>query len=196
MIVSIHQLKEKYYDYKDINGKIFRDVKNGNLIPLIKGLYETDASVPGMKLAQFIYGPSYLSFESALAYYGLIPETVYRTYTCSSYNKRKIKKYSNKFGLYVYRDVPKEVFPFCVNIINDDNYTFLIASPEKALCDKIYSISPLDNIDDIKKLIFEDLRIDESDFYSLNMKDIAELAPLYKSKNLNLLLKLVKEEIK
>ena len=49
-------------------------------------------------------------------------------------------------------------------------------------------------IKDLERLLFEDLRIDEDKFNELNKQDILELAPLYRSTNLNLLIKLLKGE--
>ena len=89
MIITAQQLKEQYSKYVDINGKIARDVKKEKLFPLVKGIYETNPNTNGSRLAQFIYGPSYLSFDYALAEYGLIPEAVY-VFTCATFNKKKI----------------------------------------------------------------------------------------------------------
>ena len=72
--------------------KLNRKVKSGELIPIVKGLYEDDSSVPGYLLAGSIYGPSYLSFEFALSFYGMIPEAVY-TFTSATYDKKKKKMY-------------------------------------------------------------------------------------------------------
>lgn len=67
-----------------------------------------------------------------------------------------------------------------------------MASKEKALCDKLYTLSPIKTIKDLKILLFEDLRIDEDMFYRLNKEDILKLALLYHSTNLNLLAKIIK----
>lgn len=88
MIITIEQLKEKYRNYGDCYGKVSREVKSGTLFPLTKGLYETNRKTSGKYLSSYIYGPSYLSFEYALSYYGLIPEAVY-TYTSASFNKKR-----------------------------------------------------------------------------------------------------------
>lgn len=194
MIITTQQLKELYSDYVDPNGKILRDVKNGKLFPVVKGIYETNPNAFAPYLAQFIYGPSYISFDYVLHYQGLIPEAVYNTITCATFNKRKIKTYTNIFGTFIYRDVPSAVFSLGVIAINDENYCYQVATPEKALCDKLYTISPVKNIKDMKVLLFEDLRIDEDKFNQLNKQDILELAPLYHSTNLNLLSKIIKGE--
>ncbi len=193
MVVTTQQLKEKYINYSNPITKINRDIKQGKLFQLVKGLYETNPDVDGLKLAQFIYGPSYLSFDYALAKYGLIPEAVH-TFTCATFKKRRIKTYKNKFGTYYYRDVPSNVFSYGVIIKIDGDYVYQIATPEKALCDKLYTITPVKNIKELKILLFEDLRIDEYEFHKLNKHDILKIIPLYNSTNLNLLSKLIKGE--
>lgn len=192
MIVTTQQLKEHYKNYADPNGKILRDVKNGKLFPLVKGMYETNPNIHGSRLAQFIYGPSYLSFDYVLYSQGLIPEAVYNTFTCATYNKNKIKTYTNKFGTFIYRDIPKDVFSLGVFAFKEDGYSYQVASAEKALCDKLYTLTPVKTIKGLKQLLFEDLRIDEDKFKELNKEDILKLAPLYHSTNLNLLEKLIK----
>lgn len=192
MIVTTQQLKERYSNFADQKGKISRDIKCGKLFPLVKGIYETDPNAQGSKLAQFIYGPSYLSFDYALYFYGLIPETVYNTYTCATFKKRKTKTYNNHFGTYIYRDVPENVYYLEVLVYVEGNYSFQIATREKALCDKIYILPPVRSIKDLKIMLFEDLRIDEDEFNKLDKNVILKLAPLYHSTNLTLLAKLIK----
>ena len=194
MIITAQQLKEQYRDYVDINGKIVRDVKQGKLFPLVKGVYETNPNTHGSRIAQFIYGPSYLSFDYVLHYQGLIPETFYNTFTCATYNKKKIKTYTNSFGTFIYRDVPNSVFSLGVLAFQDGEYSYQVATAEKALCDKLYTISPVRTVKDLERLLFEDLRIDEDKFNELNKQDILKLAPLYHSTNLNLLAKFIKGE--
>lgn len=192
MIVTVQQLKEKYNNYSNILAKINREVKSGKLFPLVKGFYETDPNTNGVKLAQIVCGPSYISFDFALSYYGLIPEGVY-TYTCATFNKRKSKMFTNHFGTYTYRDVPKNVFNLGVTAKVDGSYVYQIATPEKALCDKLYTISPVKSKKNLQLLLFDDLRIYKNEFDMLNKEDLLNLAPLYHSKNLNLLIKLIKE---
>lgn len=194
MIFTTQQLKEKYSYLSNAMGKISRDVKKGKLFPLVKGLYETDANVHGSKLAQFIYGPSYLSFDYVLCQQGLIPEMVYNTYTCATYNKRRAKTYVNYFGTYTYRDVPRDVFNLGVSVFFDGTYSYQVASAEKALCDKLYTLSPIKSVKNLKELLFDDLRIDKTIFNQLNKDDILKIAPMYRSTNLNLLVKLIKAE--
>ncbi|MEG1509791.1 MAG: hypothetical protein RR454_04970 [Clostridia bacterium] len=194
MVITFNELVQKNSAYVDVKGKIGRDVKSGLLIPIVKGLYETDKNTSGHLLSICIYGPSYLSFDYALAHYSLIPEAVYKTYTSATFNKRKKKRYDNAFGTFIFRDVPAEAFPYGVIVKEENGYAYQIATPEKALCDKLYTISPVNSIKGLKMLLFEDLRIDEDEFNKLNKADIKMLAPLYHSTNLNLLSKLLKGE--
>ena len=92
MIKTVEDLKIKYKNYSDVNGKIRREIKTGTCIPIIRGLYETDKTTPGYYLSSYIYGPSYLAFDNALFYYEMIPERVANN-TLATYNKQKTKKY-------------------------------------------------------------------------------------------------------
>lgn len=84
------------------------------------------------------------------------------------------------------------MYPLGVTIINENGYSFQIATPEKALCDKLYPISPLQNQAELQSLLFDNLRIDENEFNKLNKEDIELLAEKYKSTNVTLLSKFIK----
>ena len=193
MILTTLNLKEKYKDYTDVNGKIKRDVDNGILFPLVRGIYETNGSTDGFLLASFIYGPSYLSFEYALSFHNMIPERVV-VYTNATFNKRKTKSYQNHFGLFTYRDIPKEAFPFFVKAYEVDTYSYFIANPEKALCDMLYIKQPVRSIKEIKMLLFENLRINKEAFDQLIFEDIIFLSNKYKSNNIKYLIKYIESE--
>ena len=194
MIITTEQLKERYAEYSNPLAKISREVKQGKLFPLVKGIYETNTNAYAPNLAQYIYGPSYISFDYVLEQNGLIPEAVYNTITCATYNKKKIKTYTNKFGTFIYRDVPSAVFSKGVMVVENGDYSYQIATPEKALCDKLYAISPVRTMKELKALLFDDLRIDEDKFNELSKRELLQLAPLYRSTNLKLLEKLLKGE--
>lgn len=192
MIKTTAMLLQQYNNYVNPNAKIARLVKDGYLIPIIKGLYETDRSVPGHCLSEIIYGPSYLSFEYALSWHGLIPEAVY-VYTSATCGKKKRKQYDTPFGVYTYRDVPIRVFPYGTKIYSEKEYGFVMASAEKAVCDILYTCSPCANRTELRRLLFEDLRIDEGAFLNLNMDEMSELAGLYSTANHRILKSLIKE---
>ena len=192
MIITTAMLMDKLSNYANPANKIRRMADRGEIIPITKGLYETSASVPGYCIAPVVYAPSYLSFEYALSWHGLIPEAV-RVYTSATCAKKKTKLYSCHFGIFSYRDIPAKAFPFGIKAIEEKGYFFRLASPEKALCDKLYSISPVGSIKALKVLLFEDLRIDEEKFAGLNKDDIQFLSGLYGSTNVRLLAKYSKK---
>ena len=193
MIITVLNLKEKYKNYTDTNGKIKRDIDKGVMFPLVRGIYETNRYTDGYLLSSYIYGPSYLSFEYALSFHNIIPERVV-VYTNATFNKRKSKTYQNQFGLFTYRDVPKEAFPFMVKVYEMDNYAYFIASPEKALCDLLYIKKPVTSIKELKMLIFQDLRISKDVFAQLNFEDIQFLSNKYVSNNIKYLIKYIESE--
>ena len=188
MLVSFDALAQQFAGYTDVKGKIRREVQGGRLVQVARGLYETDAHADGKYLAGAIYGPSYLSFDYALSVHALIPEAVY-AYTSATFRKGKTKRYENAFGTFLYRDVPAAVYSLGVEIRVEGEYSYQIASPEKALCDKLYSLSPVYSVKALKELLFDDLRIDEAAFFALHKDDISQLAPLYRATNLKLLAK-------
>ena len=191
MIVYNLKLKDKFKNYSNINNKISRDIKNGKLYRIINGIYETDPHTPPYLLTSCIYGPSYISFEYALAYYGAIPERVY-TVTCATYKKKK--EYNTRFGNFTYRDVPSLAYPKEILLKEEGNYSYQIATLEKALCDKLYTLRPLQNLKNLEIMLFSDLRIDEEVFDTLKLEVIENLSKLYHSTNVNLLVKYLKKK--
>ena len=192
MIYSTAMLLKKYTSFVNPAAKIGRLVRKGVLIPIIKGLYETDRSVPGYYLAGIIYGPSYLSFEYALAWHDLIPEAVY-TFTSATCGKKRKKQYETPYGIFTFRDIPVTAFPYGTELHAENGYGFVIASAEKAVCDQLYTCSPCSNRSELRLLLFEDLRIDETAFHNLDLDEMAEIAELYQTKNHRLLISLLKE---
>lgn len=179
-------------NYSDVMGKISRDLRDEKIIQLKRGLYESDKDTPGYYLASYIYGPSYLSFDYVLSISGLIPEGIYKTYMSATFRKNKKKTYSNYFGDYLYRDIPEDVFRFGVKTVIENGYSYQIANVEKALCDKLYTLKPVNNLEGLKFMLFNDLRIDENMFRKLDFDFIMKISRKYKSTNLNLLEKLIK----
>lgn len=191
MIKTTRMLKEELKEYSAPNNKITNMVKNKELFPIIRGLYETDRNTSGYLLASSIYNPSYLSFDFALSFYGLIPEAVY-TFTSATYAKNRKKQYDTIFGTFTYRDVPIDVYPLGIRVIHEGDYSYLIANPEKAICDKLYTIPPTSNINELEHIIFNDLRINQEEFYKLKKDKLIEYAELYKTTNLNTLIRLLR----
>lgn len=164
-------------DYKRPNDKISELIKAGDLIPLKKGLYvagtKTDLAAPEpFLIANHLWGPSYVSLESALSYWGLIPE---RVYEINSITTKLSKKYKTPLGRFNYRSMPLPYYSFGIRSIElSPGQIALIATSEKALCDKIITTSGLTLRSPAQTLNFllDDLRIDEVSLRKFNLKDL------------------------
>lgn len=182
MIVTTKMLREELSEYEDPANKIARMAKAGDIVPIVKGLYETDPNAPPCGLAASIYGPSYISFEYTLALHGLIPETTH-VITSATFKKGKRKLYRTPFGTFAYRDVPAAAFPLGLEVQQQKGYAFRITTPEKALCDQVYTLPPTANLREMEQLLYEDLRIDAQDVAQLDATLLNDLAPAYPSRN-------------
>jgi len=192
MIVSTEQLVNEYADYASPHHKIQSLVRSGELIPLKRGLYETDRSVPGYMLAASLYGPSYLSFEYALSFYGMIPERV-TVYTSATFQKNRKLQFDNAFGTYTYQDVPAAAYPKGYVWVDGKPYPYLIAEREKALCDELAILSPIRGKKNFREYLFDGMRIDEDVFDELDAHKLIRLASLYHRTNLEQLIGLIEE---
>lgn len=138
-------------------------VKKGYLIKLKNGIYaisEKSESLANEYIAFNLYQPSYVSLEWALSKYGLIPEMVYNITSITTKTSRSFK---NKFGIFIFKRIRKELF-FGYNKINKDGQVYLMAEPEKALFDYIYLNSPrIKNQDDIRELRLNEAALKELD---------------------------------
>ena len=188
MIKTTAIMLQELNNYKNPRDKLAHMVKKKECIPVIQGLYETNPTTPGYRLANTICSPSYLSFEFALSYHGLIPEAVYN-FTSATFEKKKKKEFKTPFGTFIYRDVPSAAYPYGIECVSENGYTFQIASPEKALCDELYIQSPVTSQRELKELLFDGLRIDWELFCKLNMNDILFLNSKYHCTNIQKLTK-------
>ncbi|WP_304426230.1 hypothetical protein [uncultured Adlercreutzia sp.] len=180
MVKTARMLQEELSSYGDPKNKMRRLVRDGTLVRVTKGLYETDATTPPQLLAASICGPSYISFEYALAYYGMIPEAV-PTVTSATFEKGRVKRYETPFGTFTFHDVPSAAFPAGIVTAVDEGRAFRIATPEKALCDMLWLRPPVSTYRDLADLLFADLRLEPEAVDSMNAEDIATLAELYRS---------------
>lgn len=195
MIVTTAMLKKKYKNYVNPLDKIKRDAAENKIFRLNRGLYETNRNANPCFLASSILSPSYLSFDFALSYYGLIPERVF-SITSASLNVRKHKTFENIFGRFEFEDIPSQAFSEGLTYISEGDYFVKIATKEKAICDSLCKWRVVKSIKELKTLLFIDKRIDEDEFYSCDFKLMKRLASLYNKTNLNMLIKLIEKETK
>jgi hypothetical protein len=148
LIVDALCVKEWLGDVIDKRGKIARMIHAGELLQLRRGLYATRRDLHPYCLAASIYGPSYISFDTALAFHGLIPEAVHEV---SSATLKRSRAFENVFGRYRYRTVPLGVYPLGVERVTEGELPFLIASPTKALCDRIALEPRMRSMSDVRR---------------------------------------------
>jgi len=187
MFKSHLQLVEELRQYSSPKAKITRMINSKEIIQVKRGIFlNADDNTYSLKsLSSIIYGPSYISFQSAMAHYGIIPERV-KAITCASYNKNKNKVFHTDVGDFYYYYIPTKVYPYDTAIVEENDQNFIIASPEKAICDSLYKVRNITSENDLVKLLFEDWRIDLDSVKKMNRKSFQFLLPLYKRKVCNL----------
>lgn len=161
--------------------KISKLEKKGELIRLRKGKYLVSENLkdnpPSLELiANHLYGPSYISFETALSIQGWIPE---RSFSVKSSITKRKKQFQTPFGLFEYIRVPEKYYSIGVQQHQlPDQYAYLIATPEKALCDLIITTRGL-RIQSVKAMqhyLSEDLRIENENLAKMNTELIIQAA--------------------
>lgn len=155
---------------------IARYIKKGLIIKLRKGFYCFSTYMPSeFEIANKIYQPSYISFDSALSYYQMIPETIYSITSATSQITRSFKV--NNL-LYTYQKIKKEAYGG-YRPQNMQGFTVLIAEPEKALADYLYFI-------DLKK---RSLGYERLDLKKIKKERLIEYVKLFKRPTMNQLIK-------
>jgi hypothetical protein len=174
-----HQLLVSIFkDYERPNDKIYQLAKEGVIQSIKKGLYVVGPALNVNRkpepflLANHILGPSYISVETALSYHGLIPE---RVYEIASMTTQAPRKFNTPLGTFTYTRLPLPYYAFGIRSekLVDDQYA-MVASPEKALCDKIITTSGLlfRSRKAAKDFLLENMRMDEDVLRQLNTKEI------------------------
>jgi len=162
--ISRYLILDLLRDYKRPNDKISELIKAKKLIPLKRGLYipgpKLDILPPGpFLIANHLRGPSYVSLESALSYWNMIPEKVNEI---SSVTIKTSKLYKTPVGRFSYKQIKAPYYSYGIkNLAWSSRQNAMIASPEKALCDKVI-LTPGINLRSIKQtqyFLTEDLRI-------------------------------------
>ena len=161
------------HEYKRPNDKIARWLADGQLVQLRRGLYvlgnhwrTMPVSLP--LLANALMGPSYVSLEFALSWHGLIPEGVREV---SSVTSRRGRLFGTPLGRFSYAHVPLAWFAIGVRMeAGQDGVSFLMASPAKAICDKLLLTRRLQAVSgkSMRAFLFEDLRLEPEAVRALN----------------------------
>lgn len=180
----------------NVNDKISNLVRSGEFIRLKKGFYTFSKAyltkpIDLISVANTLYAPSYVSFDYALSYYGMIPERVNEITSATSKNE---KLFETPIGRFSYKKIPLKAYSLGVDWFYDSiEGGRFIATPEKALCDKIRydrGIGTLTQKSMIKYLKY-DLRLEITE--PLDIQIIQEIATAYKSRNLKTLSQVIKK---
>lgn len=179
-------------DYKKPREAILRMVKNKELIRLKNGLYlisekvqsSQGAIIPFEQIANILYGPSYVSREWALSFYGMIPE---RVHTVTSMTLGRNKQYHTSIGDFSYDRLSSHCYSVGITLKKSADFVggFLIATPEKALSDMVYKTCKHMNKDQLKEELLESKRIDREHFRDLNKELLQEIASCYRARSVH-----------
>lgn len=176
--------------YASPRDKITHWLRSGELVRIKKGLYVFSQDVsnapPSIELlANLIYGPSAISLQYALSFYGLIPE---RTVTVTSITPKRNKSFDTPVGDFTYRYIAPKKFHVDVDLVGiGQQRTVRMASPEKALCDHIHLNDNHTQFYDLRSVelyLLQDLRIEESDLKNLCLNRLNAIHDAYHDKRL------------
>lgn len=178
--VSTSDIKTCFPDLTFPDKKIQALEKQEELIRLKRDLYIVNKELTGRETdarlcANHIYGPSYVSLQWALRYFGMIPEKVFQM---TSVTTKRSRSFKTPIGEFSYMQVPANYFPIGIEVIEDNGVSFLMASREKALCDTILydNFVPSQSISALAAYLEEDMRLDMDILMELDKEIILECA--------------------
>ena len=127
-------------------------------------------------IANKLYSPSYISFEMAFSYYGLIPESVYGI---TSATTKKTVNFKSPIGEFIYRTI-KPSLMFGYKLENFQNQNYKIAEIEKAVLDYLYINPQIQSDAD-----FFELRFNSQEFLAkADMQKFNQYLKVFKNKSL------------
>ncbi len=175
--------------YSKPRDKITKLLAGGAIIRIKKGLYCFGEGlrrepISREQVANLIYGPSYVSLDYALSYHGLIPE---RVEVVTSVTTRRSRNFQTPLGPFSYRMLREARYVTGAILEAIGKTTFLIATPEKALVDKIWTDKRFsgNRMSDFRAYLLDDLRIDEETLGRFNESRLESIALVYDSAKTN-----------
>lgn len=182
--------------YRKPRDRITRMLASGAIMRVKKGLYcfgEAFRREPLSReyLANLIYGPSYVSLEYALSHHGLIPE---RVETITSITTRRSRDFDTPFGTFSYRMLKGPRYAVGAILETAGKTSFLVASPEKALADKVWTDKRFSGLrlSDYDAYLSDDLRIDREALSRFDCSRLQILATAYHSAKISNLVRYLK----
>jgi hypothetical protein len=183
-------------EYANPRDRVTTLLRRGDIIRVKKGLYVLGDDLrrrPYSRelLANLIHGPSFVSLDSALSFHGLIPE---RVAAMTSVTTKRPKVFTTPLGSFIYRQATRDCFYLGMDRIEQGDVAFLIATPERALADKIRDDRGLQlrSQTAAEQYLREDLRIDPSDLEQLDPGFLEHLAEASRSRKIAICARLVR----
>lgn len=176
-------------EYAQPTKKINSMAARGELIRLKRGVYALGEDYRNHPLnmicvANILHKPSYVSYEYALSYHGLIPERVYTVTSATTYRP---ETYTTELGTFSYKKIPSNAYSIGIDWKFDKHDGgYMIATAEKALCDQVYADQRIANIkkDEILEYLEDDLRIEFEELEKLDTTLLWKISMAYSSSKL------------
>ncbi|HEY3333281.1 MAG TPA: hypothetical protein VGK19_24815 [Capsulimonadaceae bacterium] len=182
-VIDVLVLTDVLRRYRKPADRTARMVNDGDIVRVRKGLYVFGPPfrrqvIVREQLANLIYGPSYVSLDSALSFHGLIPE---RVDTVTSVTTGRFREFESPFGSFSCHSFTRNRYSTGVTLVTSGIVSFLIATPEKALADKVWTDKRFSGcMSDFEDYLREDFRLDLS---ALSERDLARLRDIERSYN-------------
>ena len=192
-LALLHALRE----YARPRDRITDLLRQGEIVRVKKGIYvfgEGAGARPFSRevLANLICGPSYISLDSALYHHGFIAE---RPAAVTSAVLGRPRRYSTPVGLFIYRQLSFAAYRIGIDLaLSPSGRPFLIATPEKALVDKIHDgrgqalLTP----NGMTAWLVENLGITPERLAGLDIQKLAAIRDSFGSRKIRLLHKVVR----
>jgi predicted transcriptional regulator of viral defense system len=157
-VFSVKDIQKRFPDFD--NRRLVEWQQKGYLLKIKRGYYCFREKPHREKFLQFaankIYSPSYISFESALSYYNLIPESVF---TITSATTKNTANYSTPVGNFSYKHLKPLLF-FGYKLLKEKDFVVKIAEPEKVLLDFFY-IKKMNTLEEVEEMRFNEIVANE-----------------------------------
>jgi len=180
-------------EYRKPRDGIQRLVAAGDIVRIRKGLYAFAAPLRRQpivreQLANLLYGPSYVSLDSALSYHGLIPE---RVEAVTSVTTGRSRHFDTPFGTFSYQMLTPARYAVGARLLPEGAPAFLMASPEKSLVDKVWTDKRFagTRVGDFGPYLFDDLRMAAEGVRALDAARLEAIGAAYDAPKIGNLLR-------
>ena len=197
-IFDYTQLMMALIQYKKPRDVVTDLLKKNQIVRVRKGLYLFGPlwrrnAFATETLANLVYGPSVISLEYALSWYGLIPEHVY---SITSVTTGRSREFDTPAGRFAYVQIPVGKYAWGITLHGSAPVTWLMTEPLKALADKVWTDKRFRSVssNSFRDYLFSDLRIDETLLEGFfRNSDCQSLEKVYNSQKISLMLRYLKK---